>query len=240
MKKKNYLQEDQINLAVLLKEIWGGRWLISSFIILALFIGLAYLQTSKIKYTIKFPYRINIYSVLSEKICRHLPNQTQKDWRVFEVCLSDRTLKIFLDIVGDSWSLNSKDKFIIHTTTSPLKTNEYKKVLSKAVKSTNEILIKEAITELKLIKNLKNDTLMKAENLMSAEKIATNELDSKRIISALQDNELDAITFASVSINKTAPHKVTVVLVQSVLFGAIIGMLFVFFRNLFKRISKSN
>ena len=236
MKKKNYLQRDEINLAISFKEIWDGRWQISGFIILALFVGFGYWQSSEIKYDVQIPYRTNIYSVKSEQMCTN-NNKSPEGWRVLENCLNNRTLNIFLDKAGDEWSLDTKNKMIIHRTKSPLKEKEYKRFLSKIVKSTNGILLNEAINELKLIESIKYDNLQNIKNSKLAEQITINELNAKRIVKALQDNSQDAISFSSASRGKIFPKLVNV-LVISIFFGGIIGVLFVFFRNSLKKLKK--
>lgn len=209
--------DDEIDLFEFFETLWDGKWLISAFVVLATLIGFGYSQVAQPKYDVSVPYRVNIYSVLSQQICESY-TQNQKD-----ACLADGTSGYFVERLGSGWSLNSKGKSITFSTPTPSAVNAYEDILSNALTSTNEALRSEAISELASIESVLND------NVLATERVATNMLNAKRVIQSI-DNGQSAITFGSVSVVKSSP-KVPLILALSVVLGGMIGVFFILVRN---------
>jgi capsular polysaccharide biosynthesis protein len=213
--------DDEIDLFEFFETLWDGKWLISAFVVLTTLIGFGYSQVTEPKYDVSVPFRVNVYSVLSQQICES-NNQNQRDWRASD-CLADGTLGYFVERLGSGWSLNSKSSAITYTTPTPSSVNAYEDVLSNALTSTNEALRSEAISELASIESVSND------NVLATERVATNMLNAKRVIQSI-DNGQSAITFGSVSVVKSSP-KVPLILALSVVLGGMIGVFFILVRN---------
>ena len=213
--------DDEIDLFEFFETLWDGKWLISAFVALATLIGFGYSQVAQPKYDVSVPFRVNVYSVLSQQICES-NNQNQKDWRASD-CLADGTLGYFVERLGGGWSLDSKGNAITFSTPTPSAVNAYEDVLSNALTSTNEALRSEAISELASIESISND------NVLATERVATNMLNAKRVIHSI-DNGQSAITFGSVSVVKSSP-KVPLMLALSVVLGGMIGVFFILVRN---------
>ena len=217
MNQMNQVQDDEIDLFELFQTLWDGKWLISAFVVLATLIGFGYSQVAQPKYDVSVPYRVNVYSVLSQQICESY-TQNQKD-----DCLADGTLGYFVESLGSGWSLNSKGNTITFSTPTPSAVNAYEDILSNALTSTNEALRSEAISELASIESVLND------NVLATERVATNMLNAKRVIQSI-DNGQSAITFGSVSVVKSSP-KVSLILALSVVLGGMVGVFFILVRN---------
>ena len=213
--------DDEIDLFEFFETLWDGKWLISAFVALATLIGFGYSQVAQPKYDVSVPYRVNVYSVLSQQICES-NNQNQKDWRASD-CLADGTLGYFIERLGGGWSLDSKGNAITFITPTPSAVNAYEDILSNALTSTNEALRSEAISELASIESFSND------NVLATERVATNMLNAKRVIQSI-DNGQSAITFGSVSVVKSSP-KVSLILALSVVLGGMVGVFFILVRN---------
>lgn len=212
--------DDELDLFEFFETLWDGKWLISAFVVLATLIGFGYSQVAQPKYDVSVPYRVNVYSVLSQQICES-NNQNQIDWRASD-CLADGTLGYFVERLGSGWSLNSKRNTITFSTPTPSAVNAYEDILSNALTSTNEALRSEAISELASIESISND------NVLATERVATNMLNAKRVIQSI-DNGQSAITFGSVSVVKSP--KVSLILALSVVLGGMVGVSFILVRN---------
>lgn len=216
-------KDDEIDLFELVEDLWAGKWLISAFVAVATLIGFGYLQVAQPKYDVSAPFRVNVYSVLSQQICES-NNQNQKDWRASD-CLADGTLNYFLEGLdsGSRWSLNAKRSAFIHTTSTPASVDAYEDALSNALISTNEMLKREAISELDSIESLSND------NVLATERVATNMLNAKRVVLSI-DSGQNAISFGSISIVKSSPKPRSIFALSAVL-GVLIGMSSVLIRT---------
>lgn len=213
--------DDEIDLFEFFETLWDAKWLISVFVALATLIGFGYSQVAQPKYDVTVPFRVNVYSVLSQQICES-NNQNQKDWRASD-CLADGTLSYFLERLGSGWSLSAKSDAITYATSTPSSVDTYEDALSNALISTNEALRSEAISELASIESVSND------NVLATERVATNMLNAKRVVQSI-DNGQSAITFGSVSVVKSSP-KVPLILALSVVLGGMVGVFFILVRN---------
>ena len=221
MNQMKQVQDDEIDLFEFFQTLWDGKWLISAFVALATLIGFGYSQVAQPKYDVSVPYRVNVYSVLSQQICESY-TQNQKD-----DCLADGTLGYFVERLGRGWSLDSKGNTITFSTPTPSAVNAYEDILSNALTYSNEALRSEAISELASIESVLN------ENVLATERVATNMLNAKRVIQSI-DNGQSAITFGSVSVVKSSP-KVPLILALSIVLGGMIGVFFILVRNAITR-----
>ena len=212
-------KDDEIDLFELVEDLWAGKWLISAFVALATLIGFGYSQVVQPKYDVSAPLRINLYSILSQQICEKNQNPRKSH------CLTEGTLSYFLEGLdsGSGWSLNAKRGALTHTTSTPASVDAYEDALSNALISTNETLRGEAISELDSIESLSND------NLLAAERVATNMLNAKRVVLSI-DSGQNAISFGSISIVKSSP-KPRLILAWSAVLGVLVGMSSVLIRN---------
>lgn len=208
--------DDEIDLFEFFETLWDGKWLISAFVALAILIGFGYSQVAQPKYNVSVPFRVNIYSVLSQQICES-NNQNRSD------CLADGTLSYFLERLGSEWGLIAKSDAITYATSTPSSVNAYEDALSNALIFTNDALKDEAVSELASIESLSND------NVLATERVATNMLNAKRVVLSLESGQ-NAISFGSVSVVKTSP-KLPLILALSVVLGGMVGVFFILVRN---------
>jgi capsular polysaccharide biosynthesis protein len=208
---------DEIDLFEFFETLWNGKWLISAFVALATLIGFGYSQVAQPKYNVSVPFRVNVYSTLSQQICE---SNNQKYWLD---CLADGTLNYFLERLGGEWRLRDKSDIITYATSTPLSGNDYEAALSNALMSTNEALKGEAISELTSIESVSND------NVMATERVATNMLNAKRVVRSI-DSGQNAISFGSVSVVKSSP-KLPLILAVSIVLGGMVGVLVILVRN---------
>ena len=206
----NQIQNDEIDLFVLFKTLWDGKWLISAFVVLTTLIGFVYTQVIKPSYNVSVPHTINIYSLNSYGSCSSRVK-----------CLEDETKKHLLYFLKAGW--NKKLSFL---TTTPLDLTEYEAQIERAnVALTNDVYFK-AKTEISFIQTELTDALL------STETVARNFVNAKRIINSI-DSGQKAITFGSVSIVKKS--KAQLILAVSIILGGLFGVLFVIFRDVLKK-----
>ena len=202
--------DDSIDMFEIFETLWEGKWLISAFVAFATLIGFGYSQAAQPEYDVSVPFRVDVYSVLSQQICE------SKD------CLADGTLSYFLERLGSGWSLKNKSNVITYATSSPSSVDAYEDVLSNALMYTNEVLKGEAISELAFIESLPND------NVLATERVATNMLNANRVVMSIESGQ-NAISFGSVSVVKSSP-KVPLILASSGVLGGMVGVFFIFIR----------
>ena len=197
--------------------LWNSKLLVIKFMTVALVIGFGYAQVVQPKYNISVPYRVAVFSILSHQTCE-TKNMIRK-YQQGPDCLSEGTLRIFMESIGSDWVLNNAQKAITFTTSSLLPFNDYEAILSKASKTTNEALKAQAKLELELLESPLNG------NLFATERVATNLLNAKRMIKSL-DAGKSAITFGPVKVIKSPD--IPKVMGFSVVLGGIIAAFFVF------------
>ena len=211
--------DDSIDMFEIFETLWEGKWLISAFVAFATLIGFGYSQAAQPEYDVSVPFRVDVYSVLSQQICEsHLSQQISES----KDCLADGTLSYFLERLGSGWSLKNKSNVITYATSSPSSVDAYEDVLSNALMYTNEVLKGEAISELAFIESLPND------NVLATERVATNMLNANRVVMSIESGQ-NAISFGSVSVVKSSP-KVPLILASSGALGGMVGVFFIFIR----------
>jgi len=217
MREVRPVYDDEIDLIELFRIFWDGKWIIFAFAVLTTLAGFSYSQVAKPNYEISVPYEVNIYSVLSQQICE-TSNHNSKYWLASD-CLADRTLTLALNELTGSWHLADRTATIWSETTSPLPLDDYRSMLSDAVKTTNNFIRDEAVSEIRLIESLSN------RNGLATERVATNMLNSKRAIQWI-DNGQSAINFGTISISQISPN-IQFILILSTITGVLSGALFV-------------
>ena len=213
--------DDEIDLFEFVETLWDGKWLMVAFVVLAALMGFVYSQVVQPKYDVSVTYTPKVYPVSAQQNCvSNIP------------CIESEAIKRFLSIVENSWSKDKNKNYTLSfSTSSPLEQNDYDVQIEQASAAlTNEMFV-EATTELAFIQT------ELANALLTTESVARNMLNAKRAVKYIENGH-SAITFGSVSIVKSSP-KVPRILSFSAVLGGMIGMFFIFFRNvLMKRKEK--
>ena len=89
--------DDEIDLFELFEALWDGKWLISTFVVLATLLGFGYLQVVQPNYRVSVSYTPNVYSVSAQQICG-----------VGFACMESEAVKRFISLLGNSWSKEKK------------------------------------------------------------------------------------------------------------------------------------
>ena len=196
-------ESDEIDLFELAETLWRGKFIIILCTVFALGFGLGFLNFQTKKYTVSIPYTVGIYSVTDQQICGGN-----------RACLSTTTLSYASNAFGSDWSLNTKSNRFEMSTTAPQSIAEYMETARAASEAVTLQTKIDTENELNAISSI--DT----PDMLGTERIATNILNAKRIITALE-NGAHAITFTNVSI--TQVQKTNLVLALSIVLGAFLG-----------------
>ena len=212
MKEKYAHNNNEIDLFELLETLWDCKILITCFVSFALAIGFGYTLTAQKKYKVSVTYTTNLYSIGSQQNC--FANST---------CLDIEAARKILRYIDKNWNVSSVNQSVSLTSSTPLSSSEYIEAFQIANDKITENILTEAKAELHLIETELNDALL------GTERVATNILNAKRVITAIGRGE-SAVDFGEPSINRIAP-KSNLIIVLSALLGGITGLVFVISRK---------
>jgi len=206
--------DDEVDLFELFETLWRGKWLISALVAISVLSGFVYLQLAQPKFEVSVSFAVKLYSVSAQQTC---------GGKVF--CIE------LMEDLESNWNLTDKNSKLALSTEVPLSVKTYDDVFDKLSQTITNQIYNEALDEVTLIKTELNDALM------NTERAATNILNARRIIKAI-DSGQKAISFGSVAIKKTSP-KVPLVLALSILLGGMIGVVFVLVKNTIRKRKES-
>jgi len=206
--------DDEVDLFELFETLWRGKWLISALVAISVLSGFVYLQLAQPKFEVSVSFAVKLYSVSAQQTC---------GGKVF--CIE------LMEDLESNWNLTDKNSKLALSTEVPLSVKTYDDVFDKLSQTITNQIYNEALDEVTLIKTELNDALM------NTERAATNILNARRIIKAI-DSGQKAISFGSVAIKKTSP-KVPLVLALSILLGGMIGVVFVLVNNSIRKRKES-
>ena len=206
--------DDEVDLFELFETLWRGKWLISALVAISVLSGFVYLQLAQPKFEVSVSFAVKLYSVSAQQTC---------GGKVF--CIE------LMEDLESNWNLTDKNSKLALSTEVPLSVKTYDDVFDKLSQTITNQIYNEALDEVTLIKTELNDALM------NTERAATNILNARRIIKAI-DSGQKAISFGSVAIKKTSP-KVPLVLALSILLGGMIGIVLVLVNNSIRKRKES-
>ena len=212
--------DDELDLVELFETIWRGKWLISAFVAISALSGFVYSQLAQPKFEVSVSFAAKLYSFSAQQICGQNVG-----------CIVGETSKQLMENLDSNWNLTDKNSKLVLSTEAPLNVKTYDDVFDKLNQTITNQIYNEALDEVTLIKTELNDALM------STERAATNILNARRIIKAI-DSGQKAISFGSVAIKKTSP-KVPLVLALSILLGGMIGIVLVLVNNSIRKRKES-
>jgi len=220
--------DDELDLVELFETLWLGKWLISAFVAISVLSGFVYSQLTPPKFEVSVSFAVKLYSVSAQQICEG--EVSNKNNGVVE-CIQNEVSKQLMEDLDSNWNLTNKDSKLTLSTEAPLNVKTYDDVFDKLNQTITNQIYNEALDEVTLIKTELNDALM------STERVATNILNATRIIKAI-DSGQKAISFGSVAIKKKSP-KVPLTLALSIVFGGLIGVIFVLVNNTIRKRKES-
>ena len=204
------MHDDEIDLFELAEIIWAGKWVIIGLSLLAGALGFGVAQLKESEYRVSVPYVVNVYSVDAQQVCGQ-SNQ----------CMAEETSKKLTVMLEDNWTF-SRDSTLSLTTADASVVSRMTADLDRV----NELLTQEtydaAVTELTWIESELIDAVL------GTEIIATNFLNAKRVIAAIESGER-VLSFGQATVANTLPV-VRVTVVMSIL-GAIVAVFVVFIWN---------
>ena len=213
---------DEIDIFEVFQSLWDGKWLISSFAVLATLIGFGYSQAAQTKYNILVSYELNYVSPLNgEKFCKN-------------------TAQCFgTNLFNSGWTRvkNTSQSQLSLSTTTPLDVTEYQAQLERNNKIITNEIYEAAKADIILIKKEIEFflTLLKKEpeiQFTIPTYHSNRLLLTERIIRSIDDGK-NAATFGSVSVLKVFP-KTSLILTLSFILGGMFGVAFIFIRNIIR------
>jgi len=221
--------DDEIDLFELFETLWRGKWLISAFVAISVMSGFVYSQLAQPKFEVSVSFAVKLYSVSAQQICEGEVSNKNNNGVV--ECIQNEVSKQLMEDLDSNWNLTNKVSKLALSTEAPLNVKTYDDVFDKLNQTITNQIYNEALDEVTLIKTELNDALM------STERVATNILNATRIIKAI-DSGQKAISFGSVAIKKKSP-KVPLTLALSIVFGGLIGVIFVLVNNTIRKRKES-
>lgn len=201
---------EYIDVLELLEILVKDKWRVLAIMAVFFIAGLSYVQFTSIVYQVRVPFRIELNSVAALQLCG-------RDYG----CLSREAGKEILRFSGPPWTIDNGA--LILTTASPESHKNYESQLARTEKALTEATLKSAKAEQMIIE----EQLDKA--LLGTERAATNMLNAKRIILDIEQNNIPAIQFSVVSIDKIKPRTLFI-LAGAIVLGFFIGAAYVFLR----------
>lgn len=215
----NSIQNDEIDLFNVFKTIWTGKWIIIAFVVLSNLIGFGYMQVAVPKYNVSALYTFNdsIKNYQKLKMDERMISYLGRDW-IKQKSKSNRS------------SLSLVKKFEVSLlTTIPLTVSGYEALFERA----NKGLTQEIYTNAKVAVDFLQKLELNDGELWLSPIVSKRYLNASFIIMII-DSGQTAINFDSVSIVKTSPDTVIVIILSMVL-GVFTGLIFISVRNILRK-----
>lgn len=215
MVTENSNDHDGIDLFGLFETLWSGKWTIIVLLILAMLAGFGYAKTALPKYKVSIPFSVYNLSVANLHTCRGRVD-----------CLESMSTKRLISLLGDGWIKEKKISSLILTTMEPAEISEYEEQMERA----GELLTNEYYTEAtRMVTFVETDL---SPHLLRTEVVASSYLTAKTIIQKIESDQ-SVVTFGSVSVAKTSPRLLHLIMLSAIL-GGMAGILFVLVRDMVK------
>jgi len=192
--------------------IWKEKWVVASCIALSVILGFVYALISKPVYKVSVPYTLNLYSVTAQQVCGGNIK-----------CIDQEESKRIISFLERGWKKTRKSSVLYLKTQKPASIGEYIAFLEKTTRKINEQVLSAANEELVLIQTELNDVLL------STDRVATNFLNAKRIVKALNGGD-SVVVFGAPSIRKSSPSLMLILILSGIL-GTMIGTFVVLLRR---------
>jgi len=249
----NQVQDDEIDLFELFQTLWDGKWLISAFVAIAVLLGGGYLLLTDAVYQTKIFVFVDSSVPLNKQQIRLKPFQQKfyidfqskfyaeklfEDWKesnsntslVFEELSTTEVIDGFVLLKNEGEQLVSFELDKVGDTFILVNTNRLPLVLDvfKYANHINEMLKRDYVYQAK--NDLKNTEVL----IKNGGALDGNALESiisvKRFIDELEKGA-NVLTIQRPTMPKKVSPKSSLILVMSLVFGGMIGVVFILARN---------
>ena len=204
------MHDDEIDLFELAEIIWAGKWVIVGLSLLAGALGFGVAQLKESEYQVSVPYVVNIYSVGAQQVCGESIG-----------CMESETTKRLSVLLSDDWNISGNNTLSLTSAEVP-QVGRFDAEFERLNESLTREMYDAAVTELAWIESELIDAVL------GTEIVATNFLNAKRVIAAIESGER-VLSFGQATVANTLPV-VRVTVVMSIL-GAIVAVFVVFIWN---------
>ena len=204
MSDKPLQTDDEIDLFDLFLTLWESKWLIALFVTVSFFIGVALTQPSPKEYNVKAPYLVH---------------------HSFDKGLVEKTL---LAVMGPDWRKEANGEIgdyltLATATETPLNSEEFKHILSKAEKEVAKLLLMRSKLDISIIEKFD-------EPLLNTDSAAAQSLAANRIVSQIEQLGFEPISLQNTMFELVKP-RTPLVLALSLVLGGFLGSAFVLVRR---------
>lgn len=204
MSDKPLQTDDEIDLFDLFLTLLEGKWLIAFFVVMSFLIGVAFTQLSPKEYNVKAPYLVH---------------------HSFDKGLIEKTL---LSVMGPDWRKEANgdigDYLTLATATeTPLNSEEFKHILSKAEKEVAKLLLMRSKLDISIIEKF-------AEPLLNTDSAAAQSLAANRIVSQIEQLGFEPISLQNTMFELVKP-RTPLILALSLVLGGFLGSAFILVRR---------
>lgn len=210
--KPETYNDDEIDLFELIASLWAGKWIIVASCLATTLSALLFLASAKSRYEVASELNSNIYSVVALQHC---------DGRID--CAHGALLNEAVSLLGNGWEASRDGSSALLETTQPSTPESYQQDFIRVANMLKQRLHVEAQSEIELISEDLTDALS------STERVATNILNAKRVMHAIDAGHAD-VYFDVVSVTRTSP-RAQLVLALSLILGSLMGSIIVLTRN---------
>ena len=211
--------DDEIDLFEFFYMLWDAKRLIGIFTILGTLLGVGYSQVTQPKYAVFAPFSFNMYSLGAQRLCVGSKN-------ILKCVEAKQSFQLSSMVLG-SWQLHKNEKKLSFLTTKPLDASKYEVQLERAAVAFTNKIYEEAADEVAFLKT------ELPEALLAAEIVSVNMLNAYRAIRMIDSGQA-AATFKSVSVVRSSPKTIVLVVLSSVM-GGMMGVLFTLIRSIYNK-----
>ena len=199
--------DDEIDVVELLEALWAEKRLILAAAVLSVLGVLVIKLTPTAQFEVRTPYFIQVEQVGCAKARCSIPAQIQR-------------------LTNDQWLSVNADTYLFHLTDAPKSETDYQSDLAALNQALSSLLLNDAKATINIIENQISSTVQQNMGLPPELVFA------KKVVHHLEGG-VAPLRFGSMSIE--SDRKLGLLSLAGAFFGALIGSVFVLFRNAFRR-----
>lgn len=213
-------KDDEIDLFEIFGSLWNAKWTISIFLVLAIFLGLVFMQFFQPRYIVSANYLYNFYSVRAENQCDK-EMASVKPGRLG--CIEKKTNQKFKKLLAKGWKSNGDYSRLTLTTSEPLDIDQYLSELDEINKRFTSEINEEVTNEIDLLES------ELTKSMLNSDIVIAKLLNAKRKAYYVNQGQ-KILDVYNVKIVQSHP-KFESVLGFSIIFGLFFGSVFVLIRK---------
>ena len=208
-----YSADDEIDLFELVETIWKGKWIIVAVVCCALLLAGVFVTIRPTVYEVKIPFNINFSSVEAYQVCGDNPDCLNSSSLSYVMSAAD--IGLSTERNQNTFVFSGKDDHLLKSVTSQL---------NQAIEMATARVVDEAKNEIITIQS------SLPSQLLTTEIVATNYLNSLRIVQTTEDESLKIMSIRNGTQTVKSP-KISMTFALASVAGLMLGMMIVLVRQ---------